>query len=112
MKINPKQMERMMKKMGVEAVSIEAEEVIIKTPEKDIIIKNPHVSKVTAMGQDTFQISGDVEEREKEEFDEEDVETVMDQAGVSEEDARKVLSETHDLAEAILKLKRGKENHG
>jgi nascent polypeptide-associated complex subunit alpha len=106
MRINPKQMERMMKRMGIQAVEIEAEEVIIKTPEKDIVIKNPQVSRVNAMGQDTFQITGDVEEREKEGFDSEDVETVMSQAGVSEDDAKKALSETHDLAEAILKLKK------
>ncbi len=106
MRINPKQMERMMKRMGIQAVEIEAEEVIIKTPEKDIVIKNPQVSKVNAMGQDTFQITGDVEERAKEGFNSEDVETVMSQAGVSEEDARRALGKTHDLAEAILKLKK------
>ena len=53
----------------------------------------------------TFQIFCE-DKREKEGFNSEDVETVMSQAGVSEEDARKALSETHDLAEAILKLKK------
>jgi nascent polypeptide-associated complex subunit alpha len=106
MRINPRQMEKMMKRMGIQAVDIEAEEVVIKTPEKDILIRNPHVSRVNVMGQDTFQITGDVEEREREGVDDEDVEMVMDRAGVSEEDARKALSETSDLAEAIMKLKK------
>lgn len=106
MKINPRQMEKMMKRMGIQSVSIEAEEVVIKTPEKDIVIRNPQVSRVNAMGQDTFQVSGDVEEREKEGFSSEDVETVMEQAGVSEEDAINALKETNDLADAIMKLKK------
>jgi len=106
MKINPRQMEKMMRKMGIQSVSIDAEEVIIKTPDKDIVIKNPQVSRVNAMGQDTFQISGDVEEREKEGFNSEDVETVMEQAGVSEEEAISALKETNDLADAIMRLKK------
>ena len=106
MKINPRQMEKMMKKMGIQSVSIEAEEVVIKTPDKDIVIKNPQVSRVNAMGQDTFQISGDVEEREKEGFSSEDVETVMEQSGASEEEAISALRETNDLADAIMKLKK------
>lgn len=106
MKINPRQMEKMMRKMGIQSVSIEAEEVIIKTPDKDIVIKNPQVSRVNAMGQDTFQVSGDVEEREKEGFNSEDVETVMEQAGVSEEEAISALKDTNDLADAIMRLKK------
>ncbi len=105
MKINPKQVEKMMKRMGIQCVEIEAEVVVIKTPEKDFVIKNPQVSRVNAMGQDTFQISGDVEERSKEGFSSEDIETVMSQAGASEEEARNALKETNDLAEAIMRLK-------
>ncbi|HDD72622.1 MAG TPA: nascent polypeptide-associated complex protein [Candidatus Aenigmarchaeota archaeon] len=106
MKINPKQLERLAKRMGIQATQIDAEEVIIKTPNKDIVIKNPQVSKINMMGQETFQVTGDVEEREKEKFTEEDIELVSEQAGVSLEDARKALEETNDIAEAILKLKK------
>ncbi|MCK4335848.1 MAG: nascent polypeptide-associated complex protein, partial [Candidatus Aenigmarchaeota archaeon] len=63
MKINPKQMERMMKQMGMQMSQIDAEEVIIKTPDKEIVISNPQVSKVKAMGQETFQITGEISER-------------------------------------------------
>lgn len=106
MKINPRQVEKMMKRMGIQSVEIDAEEVVIRTSGKDIVIKNPHVSRVNAMGQDTFQISGDIEERSKEGFSSEDVETVMSQTGVSEEEAKAALKETNDLAEAIMRLKK------
>ncbi len=107
MKINPKQIEKAMKRMGIQSEEINAEEVIIKTPEKDIVISNPQVSKVNMMGQDTFQIIGDVSEREKDKVTDQDIEMVMNQAGVSREEAREALEAAQgDLAEAILKAKK------
>jgi len=106
MKINQKQMERMMKQMGMNVTNIDAEEVIIRTAEKDIIISNPQVSKIKVMDQDTFQITGEVSEREKEDLSEDDVDMVADQAGVSREEAKEMLRETGDIAEAIMKLKK------
>lgn len=105
--INPKQIEKMMKQMGVKQIDIPAEEVIIKLKDKDIIIKNPKVSKVNMMGQETIQITGDIEEREiKAPISEDDVKVVAEQANVSLEEAEKALIETKgNLAEAILKLK-------
>lgn len=106
MKINPKQLERAMKQMGMQMSHIDAEEVIIKTSDKEIVISNPQVSKVNMMGQDTFQITGDISERPREEISEEDVEMVAEQAGVSKEEAKATLEETKDIAEAIMKLKK------
>ena len=106
MKINPKQLERAMKQMGMQMSNIEAEEVVIKATDKEIVISNPQVSKVNMMGQETFQITGDVSERPREEVSEEDVDMVADQAGVSREEAKSVLEETSDIAEAIMKLKK------
>jgi nascent polypeptide-associated complex subunit alpha len=105
MKLNPKQIEKAMKRMGIQATEIDAEEVIIRTESKDIVITNPQVSRVNMMGQDTFQISGEVSESEKA-VSEEDVQMVASRTGASEEDARKALSETGDIAEAIMKLKK------
>ena len=105
MKINPKMLERAMKQMGMKMEEIEAEEVIIKGQEKDIVITNPQVSKVNMAGQDTFQITGEISERPKEKFSQEDIKMIKDQAGVSEDQARQALEETGDIAEAILKLK-------
>lgn len=95
-----------MKQMGIQSTSIDAEEVIIKTQDKDIVISNPQVSRVKAMGQDTFQISGDISERARDEITDEDVEMVAEQAGVSQEEARAMLEETKDIAEAIMRLKK------
>lgn len=106
MKIDPKQMERMMKQMGMNVTNIDAEEVIIRTADKDIIISNPQVSKIKVMGQETFQITGDITEREREDISEDDVDMVAEQAGVSREEAREMLKETGDIAQAIMKLKK------
>ncbi|MFC1727868.1 nascent polypeptide-associated complex protein [Nanoarchaeota archaeon] len=107
--VNPRQMQQMMKKMGMQQEDIDATEVIIKTPEKEIVIVNPNVQKVNMMGQETYQVSGEAHERETDttpEISEDDIKTVAEQAEVSEEKAKEVLEETNgDLAEAILKLK-------
>ena len=106
MKINPKQLEKMAKQMGVQMDNIEAEKVIIVTKDGKIIIENPQVSKVKMMGQETFQISGgDLTEEAKEKFSDDDVKMIMAQTGAVEEDAVKALEETQDIAEAIVKLK-------
>lgn len=105
--INPKQMKDAMKKLGMKQEEIHAEEVIIKCPDKELIILNPQVMKINMMGQDSLQITGDIQERSVKHYTQEDVETVMEQADCSESAAKKSLEETHgDIAEAILKLKR------
>jgi nascent polypeptide-associated complex subunit alpha len=107
MKLNPKQLEKMAKKMGMSMDQIEAEEVIIRTPEKDIVISNPQVSKVNMMGQEQFQISGEVSEKGREPFTEDDVKIVMEKTGASREDSEAALRETQgNLAESILRLKK------
>ena len=103
--INPKDMQKVMKKMGIKQEEIDATEVIIKTTDKDLIVKNPKVTKVNMMGQETLQIIGDIEEAPT--ISEEDIKTVSEQAGVSEEEAKKALENTQgDLAAAILDLKK------
>ena len=109
MKINPKQMEKIARRMGMQMTEIPAEEVIIKTHEKDIVIKDPHISKDNMMGQETFQITGEIVEQEKEEFSEKDIRMIMEQTGADEEEAEEALHETNDIAEAILKIKQERE---
>ncbi|MBU2590304.1 MAG: nascent polypeptide-associated complex protein [Nanoarchaeota archaeon] len=100
--MNPKMMKMAMKKMGIKQEDIEANEVIIKSTHGDLIIKNPNVVKITMGGEDSFQITGIVEEMS---YKEDDVKTVAEQAGVSEDKAKEALEETQgDLAEAIMKL--------
>lgn len=108
MKINPKQLERMAKQLGMQVDQIDAEEVIIKTKEKDIVISNPQVSKMNMMGQETFQVAGEISEHARARFSEEDIRMIIEQAGVTEDVATKTLEETGDIAEAILKLKKDK----
>jgi nascent polypeptide-associated complex subunit alpha len=104
MKLNPKQMEKMAKQLGMKMETIEAEQVIIKLQAGgEIVIDNPQVTKVNVMGQDTFQITGDISEKEDE--SEDDVEIVAEKAGVSHDEAKRVLDQTNDIAEAILRLK-------
>lgn len=104
MNINPKQIEKAMKRMGMQAVPIEAEEVVIKTPDKDIVITNPQVTSINMMGQQTYQIVGEAEEKPHARFTDEDVRMVMEKAGVDEEAAKKALEGEGDIAAAILKL--------
>ncbi len=108
--MNPRKMQQMMKQLGIQQVEIPATRVIIETEEKNIVIASPSVQKVNMMGQETFQITGEVHEEERSsapEISEEDVKTVMEQAGVDEEEARQALEEAGgDLAEAIVKLKK------
>jgi nascent polypeptide-associated complex subunit alpha len=99
-------MKKMMKQMGIDMEEIEAEEVTIKTRGEHIIFKKPGVTKISARGIETFQVTGSYEVIEiKPSISEEDIKLIMEQAGVDEKAARKALEETNgDLAEALLKL--------
>ncbi len=102
--INPKQMQAVMKQMGLSQEEIDSARVIIeKEGGNRIVINNPSVIKMKIQGQESFQITGDVSE-EAESFSEEDIKTIVEKTGYSEEEAREALEETGDLAEAILKL--------
>ena len=84
------------------------EEVIIRTVEKDLVIKNANVSEMKVKGSKIFQVVGDdIEERmrEKPKFTRDDVLLVAQQAKVSEAKAEQALKDTNgDLAQAILRL--------
>ena len=107
--VNPRQMRQAMKKLGIQQEEIEAKEVIIRLEDKEIVISNPQVSKVNMMGQDTYQIVGEESERNlssKPEISDDDIATVAEQAGVSNEEAKKAIEDCNgDLAEAIMRLK-------
>jgi nascent polypeptide-associated complex subunit alpha len=110
--MNPRQMKAMMKRMGIAQEDIEdVEEIIIKTRRKDYVFHEAMVSVMTVQGQKSFQIVGEPEIIEKAaspskpESAEEDVKLVMEQTGVSEEEARAALDECGGQpAEAILKI--------
>jgi len=110
--MNPRDMQKVMKRMGIKQVELDASEVIIKMSDKDLVISNPQVSKVNMMGQETYQVVGEAQEVSKDvtpDINEDDVKTVMDQANCSNEEAAKILEENNgNIAEAILKIQ-GKE---
>lgn len=108
--MNPRDVQRAMKQLGVKQVEIPAIEVIIRTAEKDLIIREPSVQKVNMMGQESFQISGEVEEQSRSsalEISEEDMKMVMEQAHVDKKTALQAIQDADgDLAEAIMNVKK------
>ena len=101
--INQRKMKKAMKRMGIQQVEIPAKEVIIRCEDKDLIIKNPSVSKINMMGQETIQVLGEITERSI--ISEDDIKTVIEQTNVSKEKAKSALEKCDgDLAEAILSL--------
>tara|TARA_B100001013_G_scaffold149559_1_gene88803 strand:+ start:1641 stop:1946 length:306 start_codon:yes stop_codon:yes gene_type:complete len=99
----------MLEKMGINLEEVpDVEEVIIKTKEKELILKKVNVSKIKAKDTEMFQIvAEEIEEiiKENKEIDEKDIHLVAQQAKVSLETAKIALEESNgDLAQAILKL--------
>jgi len=116
--INPRQMDQMMRKMGIQQEDVEAEQVIIICSDKKIVIDNPSIQRVNMMGKKSYQISGEeseeplesVESEEVLEISEDDLKTVMDQTGGTEEEALQALEDTNgNIAEAIILLTAEKE---
>ena len=103
--MNKRQMEKMMKQMGIKSDEIPAERVTIHCKDKDLVIESPQVTKVSMGGQETYQVIGEAKEKQKKMFSNEDVNMIVQQTGASMEEARKALEETNDIAEAIVKIK-------
>lgn len=113
--LDPKRMEQMMKQMGIDVEELDANEVIIRTADGDLVFDDPDVTKMDARGQETYQIIGEattqaVESDEPDEGDVDaipssDIEIVAQRAGVSEEEAESALEDNDgDLASAIASL--------
>ena len=104
--LNPKKMQGMMKQLGIDQEEIGVSRVIMEKKEGGrIVIEEPSVVKITMKGQNSYQISGEeAEESAEEGISEEDVKLVMEKTGKQEGEVRKVLEETKDIAEAIVKL--------
>ena len=106
-RINPRQMNQMMRRLGINIKEIEnVQKVIIKTDTKEYIFDDAEVTLMDAQGQKTYQISGKPRILDKkDEIPKEDIELIVEQTGVSFEKAKKALEKTKgDIAEAILEL--------
>ena len=101
--MNPKQLQRMLKQMGIKAKEIPVEEVIfILKDGTRMRFVEPQVVETVAMGQKSYQIIGEPIV-EKEEFSEEDVKIVMEKTGSNEKTAKEALKKAKgDIAEAIM----------
>ena len=117
-KINPREANRMMQRMGMQVQQLDkVTKVIMVTPTKRIVIDNPEVATVTVQGQTVYQVGGGTMREEgvgggtmREEGvgggSDEDVKLVASQAGVSAEEAANALRQSNgDLAQAIILLK-------
>lgn len=114
--VNPRQMKQAMKRMGISQDEIQGvEEVIIRTADKEYVIKDAAVSCITMQGQKTYQVVGDAEVRPRQMVKEEkpgipdlDVQLVISQTGASKEKAIQALNDCDGQpAEAILKIMSG-----
>ena len=126
--MNPRKMQKMMEQMGIDMSDIDAEEVIIRTPDEELVFTDADVQLMEAQGQKTYQVVGDPESRERGEsasvasaggdaddseldsgedsaVDEDDVEIVAMRTGVDEDTAREALADNDgDLADAVDQL--------
>ena len=94
-----------MSKMGISQEEIDASKVTIeKRDGGKIIINNPSVTKMDIKGNEMFQVQGDIQESSEPEISQEDIKTIMEKTGASEEKARAALEKTKDLADAIMEL--------
>ena len=115
---SPRDLRRMMKRMGLEVEQVSATLVSVELDDGSRLeVREPQVFIIKAKGQQPMMyVMGSIERVEPQasgegaEISEEDVRLVAEQAGVSLEEARRALEETKgDIAEAILRLqeKRG-----
>lgn len=105
--MNPKHMKAMMKKHGINIEEMEdVREVVIKTSSKTLVFKDAAVTCMDVQGQRTYQVVGTPEEITSDTgIPKEDIVLVAEQAGVSEDEAKKALEECNgEPAEAIIKL--------
>ena len=121
--MNPRKMKQMMEQMGIDMSDIDAEEVIIRTPDEELVFTDADVQLMEAQGQKTYQVVGDPESRALADgesaddgedssdsaagsaVDEDDVEIVAMRTGVDEDTAREALEANDgDLADAVDEL--------
>jgi nascent polypeptide-associated complex subunit alpha len=123
--INPKQLQKQMRAMGIDVQDIEdVKQVIIRTATKEIVFNDAQVTVMDARGMKSYQVVGTPEERPIQqaaigaqspeapqgpvEIPDADIMLVAQQAKVSRDVAKKALEEAKgDLAEAIMKLAGG-----
>ena len=85
--MNPAQMKRMMKQLGMKSVELEVKRVVFELENGKLILENPQVTSIEVQGQKTYTVLG--AEKMETCIPEEDVKMVADQTGKSEEESKK-----------------------
>jgi nascent polypeptide-associated complex subunit alpha len=124
--LDSRKMKQMMEQMGIDIEEIDAQEVVITTPDGKLVFTDAEVQKMGAQGQETYQVVGSPERREagaleadadgdagSEEHEtagdtgvpEEDIDLVAQRTGAGKDTAREALEATDgDLAAAVERL--------
>ena len=106
--LDPRMMKQAMKRMGIKQEDLNATQVIVKLPDRQLVFDNPEISKIDMSGSESFQLSGEYHEESLDnsvEISQEDIDTVVEQTGCSADDAKTAIEENDgDLAQAIMKL--------
>ncbi|MCI4361519.1 MAG: Nascent polypeptide-associated complex protein [Thermoplasmata archaeon] len=117
-------MQMMMKRMGLKTEPVDGvEEVIIRTHDKEHVLVRPEVTILTVQGVRTYQVVGNAQVRPRTSTaetgvsaaaasppapagpPEEDIQLVMEQAGVDRDEALSALASTDGApAEAIMRI--------
>jgi nascent polypeptide-associated complex subunit alpha len=61
--LDPRKMQQMMKQMGIDVTEIDAEEVVVRTPDEELVFESADVQRMDAQGQQTYQIVGEPDSR-------------------------------------------------
>ena len=104
--VNPSQARQLMKKMGIQQTDLDAVQVIIKLPDKELVFSNPEVAVISMQGHKTFQLTGDYEERVPQtDINDADIQAVIDQTQCDKQTAVAMLTKHNgDIAAAILEI--------
>ena len=101
--LDPSKMKKLMKMMKAEQIDVKEITFIMGDGSKKKI-KDPQVTKMNLMGQDVFQVQGELTE---ERISKDDIKIVMEKSSVSHDKAKKALEQADgDIAKAILNLKK------
>ncbi len=108
MNINPRQMQQMMRRMGVNQSDLSAKRVVISLIDKELVFENPNVQKVNAMGQISFQVTGNFTEQTIDvtpDISDDDIKMIQDQTGKEKTIIQSTLVKNKgDIAKTILEL--------
>jgi nascent polypeptide-associated complex subunit alpha len=123
--MDPRKMKQMMQQMGIDFEELDAQDVIIRTEDEDLVFDDAEVTRRDAQGQQTYPVVGEPESRDSgaageiESGDEsasavdgdadaipdDDVMIVAQRTGASEDEARQALEDNNgDLAAAVDSL--------